>query len=146
MARDAASPPPPAPNPIKKSVIRRIRVGKRPLQGTRELVRIAISRSLGESMIRQPTTPAALQPKPIAMVRHCFPQAQHFLKAQSMLKAALGRYPRSSRSVKSGKKMAMGGSITETIHAVNAVHESLHEPPGGPECQKCVREPSLQGE
>ena len=49
--------------------------GNRPLQGTRLFVRIAIKRSLGESMIRQPVTPAALQPSPIAMVRHCFPQA-----------------------------------------------------------------------
>ena len=29
----------------------------------------------GESMIRQPTTPAALQPKPMHMVRACLPQA-----------------------------------------------------------------------
>lgn len=29
----------------------------------------------GESVIRQPTTPAALQPKPMHMVRACLPQA-----------------------------------------------------------------------
>jgi len=51
------------------------------------------------------------------MVRHCFPQAWHFLKAQSILKAARGRYPKSSSSVNRGKKMAIGGSITDTIQA-----------------------------
>ena len=49
--------------------------GNRPLQGTKLLVRMAMSRSRGESMIRQPTTPAALQPKPMHMVRACLPQA-----------------------------------------------------------------------
>ena len=50
-----------------------ISAGNRPLQGTKLLVSIAISRSLGESMMRQPVIPAALQPKPIAIVRDCFP-------------------------------------------------------------------------
>ena len=93
------------------------RVGSRPLQGRKALVRMAMSRSLGESMIRQPVTPTALQPKPMAMVRHCLPQARHFWKARSMLKAARGRYPRSSSRVNRGKKMAMGGSMTETTQA-----------------------------
>lgn len=53
--------------PIKNMVIIAIMVGKRPLQGTKLLVIIAISRSLGESIIRQPTIPAALQPKPMHM-------------------------------------------------------------------------------
>ena len=71
--------------PVRKnSVIKVNRVGKRPLHGTRELVRMAISRSLGESMIRHPITPAALHPNPMAMVRHCFPQARHRLKERSM--------------------------------------------------------------
>ena len=48
-------------------VMMAIRVGKRPLQGTKLLVMMAISRSLGLSMMRQPTTPAALQPKPMHM-------------------------------------------------------------------------------
>ena len=39
----------------------------RPLQGTNELVRTASSRSRGESMMRQPTTPAALHPNPMHM-------------------------------------------------------------------------------
>lgn len=54
--------------PIKNMVIIAIMVGKRPLQGTKLLVIIAIRRSLGESMIRQPTIPAALQPKPMHML------------------------------------------------------------------------------
>lgn len=40
--------------------------GKRPLQGTKLLVSIEINRSLGESIILAPTTPAALQPNPHA--------------------------------------------------------------------------------
>ena len=39
----------------------------RPLQGTKLLVIMAIRRSRGESMMRQPTIPAALQPKPMHM-------------------------------------------------------------------------------
>ena len=54
-------------------VIREIRVGNLPLQGTKQLVRIAISRSRGESIILQPVTPTALQPNPIHMVSACFP-------------------------------------------------------------------------
>lgn len=50
-----------------------IKNGKRPLQGTNAFVRIAISFSLGESIILVPTTPAALQPNPMHMVRACFP-------------------------------------------------------------------------
>ena len=53
-----------------------IMVGNLPLQGTKLLVRMAISRSRGESMMRHPVTPAALQPNPMHMVRLCLPQAQ----------------------------------------------------------------------
>ena len=87
------------------------------MQGTNELVNMAIRRSLGESMMRQPTTPAALQPNPITVVRHCLPQARQRRKAGSMLNAIRGRYPKSSSRVKRGKKIAMGGSITETTQA-----------------------------
>ena len=64
----------PAALAAKNKVIKVIRAGKRPLQGIKALVRIPIRRSRGESMIRHPITPAALQPSPMAMVRHCFPQ------------------------------------------------------------------------
>ena len=37
--------------------------------------RQASMRSRGESMIRQPVTPAALQPKPMHIVSACLPQA-----------------------------------------------------------------------
>ena len=70
VTKDARNPPLFAPIPIKNRVISMMRVGKRPLHGTMELVRMAISLSRGESIIRQPTTPAALQPKPIAMSGH----------------------------------------------------------------------------
>ena len=96
--------------------IRDISVGKRPLHGTKLLVKIAISLSLGESIILHPTTPAALHPNPIHIVSACFPQALHFLKHLSRLNAILGRYPKSSKSVKSGKKIAIGGSITDVTH------------------------------
>ena len=75
-----ASPPPPAGRapsasapesaaahrsaPAKNRVsIRRCSVGKRPLQGTRALVSMAISRSRGLSMMRQPVTPAGVAAK-----------------------------------------------------------------------------------
>ena len=70
-----------AANPAKKTVIMAISVGKRPLQGTKLFVRIAIIRSRGESIIRQPTTPAALQPSPIDIVRACLPHACALQKA-----------------------------------------------------------------
>ena len=66
--------------PTKNMVIIEIIVGNRPLQGTKLLVIIAINRSLGESIIRQPVTPTALQPNPIHIVSACFPQVLAFLK------------------------------------------------------------------
>ena len=57
----------------KNSVKMVIIAGNRPLQGMQTLVSMAISRSRGESIIRQPVTPAALQPSPIHIVRDCFP-------------------------------------------------------------------------
>lgn len=54
--------------PAKKIVATVIRKGNLPLQGTKLFVKMAISLSLGESIILQPTTPAALQPKPMHMV------------------------------------------------------------------------------
>ena len=105
---------PKAPSPAMRNiVIREIRVGNLPLHGTKAFVKIAISLSLFESIILVPVTPTALQPNPIHMVRACFPQAEHFLKHLSRLKAILGRYPRSSKMVKRGKNIAIGGSITE---------------------------------
>ncbi len=65
---EAAEPVMPEAVPVKNIALRVISRGKRPLHGTRLLVSIAISRSRGESTIRQPTTPAALQPKPIHIV------------------------------------------------------------------------------
>ena len=74
-----------------KTVASMIRVGKRPLQGTKLLVRMAIRRSRGESITRVAITPAALQPKPIAMVKACLPCAPAFLNKKSRLKATRGR-------------------------------------------------------
>lgn len=99
---------------IKNIVIIEIKIGNLPLQGTKLLVKIAISLSLGESMILAPITPTALHPKPMAIVKACLPQEAHFLNALSKLKAILGKYPRSSSKVNSGKKIAIGGNITET--------------------------------
>ena len=89
---------------------------------------MAISRSRGLSMIRVATTPAALQPNPIMVVMACLPWAPAFLKSQSRLKATRGRYPKSSSNVKSGKKMAMGGSITLTTQAVARYMPSISRP------------------
>ncbi|GKX27881.1 hypothetical protein SH1V18_03610 [Vallitalea longa] len=54
-------------NPVMNIVASAIRVGKRPLQGTKLLVIIAISLSRGESIILQDVMAAALHPKPIHM-------------------------------------------------------------------------------
>lgn len=89
-----------------------IKKGKRPLQGTKLLVKMETNFSRGESIILQPTTPAALQPNPMHMVNACFPELQAFLKHLSKLKAILGKKPKSSSKVKIGKNIAIGGSIT----------------------------------
>ena len=74
-----------------KKPIRAMSAGNLPLQGINTFVRIAISRSRGESIILHPVIPAALQPSPIAIVRDCFPLASALLKKRSRLNAALGR-------------------------------------------------------
>ena len=56
-----------------KIVAIRIWVGQRPLHKEKLFVIIAINLSLGLSMILVATTPAALQPNPILMVKACFP-------------------------------------------------------------------------
>lgn len=65
---------------------------------------MATNLSLGESIILHPTTPAALHPNPIHIVNACFPEVQAFLKKLSKLKAILGKYPKSSKIVKEGKR------------------------------------------
>ena len=91
MAEESTEAPRPPAAPTKNMVIREMSIGRRPLQGTKLLVSMAIRRSRGESIIRQPTTPAALQPKPIHVVSACFPQAPQLWKHLSRLKATLGR-------------------------------------------------------
>lgn len=51
----------------KNIVIIAIKVGNLPLQGTKLFVTVAIIRSLGDSIIRQPVTPHALHPNPISI-------------------------------------------------------------------------------
>ena len=92
-------------------------VGNLPLHGTKLFVTIAIKRSRGESIILQPTIPAALQPNPIHIVSACLPQAEHRLNDLSKLYATRGKYPASSSNVNKGKNIAIGGSITDTTHA-----------------------------
>ena len=73
-ATAAGCAPPEAPaerNIVKSASI----VGKRPLHGTNAFVKTAKSRSRGESRIRQPMTPTALQPIPMHIVSACLPQA-----------------------------------------------------------------------
>ena len=97
---------------VKNIVEIAIKVGNLPLHGTKLLVSIAISLSLGESIILQPITPAALQPNPIHIVKHCLPWQHAFLNKWSKLKATLGRYPKSSSKVNKGKNIAIGGRIS----------------------------------
>ena len=103
--------------PIKIVPIKII-VGKRPLQIEKLFVIMAIRRSRGLSIIRVETTPAALQPNPIIIESDCFPCAPARLKSLSKLNATRGKYPKSSKIVKSGKKIAIGGSITLITQAV----------------------------
>ena len=53
----------------------------------------------------------------VHMVSACLPQALQRLNAPSRLKAIRPISPRSSISVKSGKKIAIGGSITATTRS-----------------------------
>ena len=99
---------------MKNIEIIAIIVGNLPLQGTRLLVNIERIRSRFELIILQPITPVALHPNPIHIVSACLPQLLQFLKGLSILKAIRGRYPESSSRVKSGKNIAIGGSITDT--------------------------------
>ena len=68
-----------------------ISIGNRPLHGTKLFVSIAASRSRRLPIMRQPTTPAALQPKPIEMVSACLPQEPQRAKQRSRQNAARGR-------------------------------------------------------
>ena len=102
--------------PTKKALDSDIKIGNLPLQGTKQFVKIAINLSLFESIILAPVTPTALHPNPIHIVNACFPQALHLLKHLSKLNAILGKYPKSSRNVNNGKKIAIGGNITAIIH------------------------------
>lgn len=77
--------------PTKNIVIIEIKIGKRPLHGTKLFVKIAINYSLGEFIMRVPTIPAALQPNPIHMVKACLPQAPALAKYLSKLKATRGK-------------------------------------------------------
>ena len=102
----------------KKITATVIRSGNLPLQGIKEFVIIAINLSRGELIILHPVTPAALHPKPMHIVRACFPDVHAFLNKQSKLKAIRGKYPKSSNKVNSGKNIAIGGSITEITQNV----------------------------
>lgn len=101
----------------KKMDIIAISDGNLPLHGENTFVRMAISFSFFDSIILHPITPQALHPYPIHIVNDCFPWAPHFLNILSILKAILGRYPKSSKRVNSGKNIAIGGSITDVTHA-----------------------------
>ena len=63
-------------NPVsekaKNMVIIVINAGNFPLHGTKQFVRTAIKRSRGESIMRQPTIPAALHPTPMHMIKGLF--------------------------------------------------------------------------
>src|SRR5699024_2295094 len=102
---------------VKKMVITSISMGNLPLHGMNPLVIIAMSLTLRASIILNPTTPAALHPSHLHMVRACLPQVLQHLKQRSRSKAMRGKKPQSSSSVKRGKNIAIGGSITDTTHA-----------------------------
>ena len=76
---------------VKNIVISVIRVGNLPLHGTKLFVRIAINLSFLELMILDDITPQALHPKPIHIVRDCFPLVHALLNNLSILNASLGK-------------------------------------------------------
>ena len=84
--------------PEKNIVISAISIGNLPLQGIKLFVTVAISLSLGDSIMRQPVTPQALQPIPIAIVRPCLPCAPHFEKNLSRLNAVNSQSPLSAQT------------------------------------------------
>ena len=90
---DASSPAlaPSMASPERNAVKSVMSSGKRPLHGTRLFVSIAMSRSRGESMMRQPVTPQALQPRPMHIVRLCRPCAPARAKQRSSTNATRGR-------------------------------------------------------
>lgn len=112
---------------VKNIVMTAIIVGNLPLHGTKTLVKIAISFSFGEVIILHPTMAAALQPNPIQAVRDCLPQHPALQNMPSRLNATLGRYPKSSRIVNIGKKIAIGGSITDTTHVAVTIRYAIIE-------------------
>ncbi len=59
--------------PDKNSRIKVIKRGRRPLQGTKLFVIMAISRSLGESIIRQPVIPCCVAAKSHCHGKSLFP-------------------------------------------------------------------------
>lgn len=61
--------------------------------------------------------PCCIAPKSHAHGKRLLAVCAGFFKKLSRLKATRGKYPRSSSRVNKGKKMAIGGSITDTTHA-----------------------------
>ncbi len=120
-------------------------MGQRPLQREKLLVMIAINLSRGLSMTRVATTPAALHPKPMHIVRACFPWAPTLRNMPSRLKATRGRYPKSSSRVNRGKKIAIGGSITLTTQAVARYTPSIRRPLAHPGKRAASARPRSQG-
>ena len=80
-----------APNPCIVPAINiaaiEIRNGNLPLQGTKLLVSIAINFSLGELIILQPVTPAALHPKSHTHSNHLFSRARTPFKETVYIKS-----------------------------------------------------------
>lgn len=78
--------------------------------------------------MRQPVTPTALQPSPMHIVSPCLPHAPQRRKQPSREKAIRGKNPASSNSENKGKKIAIGGSMTDTTHAVVRTAPSTSAP------------------
>ena len=78
--------------------------------------------------MRQPITPTALQPRPMHIHNACLPHALHLWKHLSRLKATRGKKPKSSSRVNNGKKIAIGGSITEITHAATRYTPNTNAP------------------
>ncbi len=123
--------------------------GNRPLQGMNEAVGEDGDEPFpGESMILHPTTPAALQPRPMAMVRHCFPQALHLWKAVH-IKGHPGQVPQVLQQREQRKKDGHGrqhDGHDPGHHSVYAENSHVDEPLGEAYGKGGLSQPRLQGE
>ena len=101
---------------------------------------MATSRSLGLAMMRQPVTPQALQPKPMAMVRLCRPQGppppeRHHPKGHP------GRSPPPPPTARGERRKERGGGAHHRYHPRHRPVDAVHHSPLHPPRRSCQQTP-----